>query len=111
MTIAFQISGIGGSGRYNLRAVGKLPPNTPDKDVAMAMRIYINSIVNASREAGVMKFDAALVDGRFRLQCTLRLLPYLHDDSVLLMHDFWVRYKAYDVVLEYYDVMGMLAAW
>ena len=89
-----------------LRAVGKLPPNTPDEDVVSAMRIYVDSIVDASHEAGVIKYDVALVDGRFRLQCALRLLPYLHDDSVLLMHDFWVRFKAYRVVLEYYDVIG-----
>jgi hypothetical protein len=101
-----ELVGADGTTRLALRAVGKLPPNTPDEDVVSAMRIYVDSVVEASDEAGVTKYDVALVDGRFRLQCALRLLPYLHDDSVLLMHDFWVRFKAYRIVLEYFNVIG-----
>ena len=57
-------------------------------------------------EGSVTKFDVALVDGRFRLQCALKLLPYLHSESVLLMHDFWLRIPAYKDVLDYYYVIG-----
>jgi hypothetical protein len=98
--------GADGRTRLDLRAVGKLPPNTSDEDVKMDMGIYVNSVAHAAVDAGVGKFDAALVDGRYRMQCALRLLPYLNDDSVLIMHDFWVRLKAYEVVLDYYYVIG-----
>jgi hypothetical protein len=97
--------GADGRTRLDLRAVGKLPPNTSDEDVKMDMGIYVNSVAHAAVDAGVGKFDAALVDGRYRMQCALRLLPYLNDDSVLIMHDFWVRLKAYEVVLDYYYVV------
>ena len=70
------------------------------------MDIYVNSLSRSFNETGVRMFDVALVDGRFRVQCAIKLLPYLHDDSVLLMHDFWVRIKSYGAVLEYYDVIG-----
>jgi len=101
-----ELAGADGHTRLDLRAVGKLPPNVSDADVVSAMGMYVDSVVRAAHDAGVDKFDAALVDGRFRMQCALRLLPYLRDDSVLIMHDFWVRLKAYEVVLDYYYVIG-----
>lgn len=49
---------------------------------------------------------AALVDGRFRAACALRLLPYLAPGAVVLLHDFWSRLHAHRRVLRYYDVLG-----
>ena len=65
------------------------------------MSIYVNAVDKCSIES----LDIVLVDGRFRLQCALKLLPYLHKDSVLLLHDFWIR-RPYHEVLKYYDVIG-----
>lgn len=89
-----------------LLGVGKIPKAASDADVESAMDIYVNSVSRSTSETNVTKFDAALVDGRFRVQCALKLLPYLDPDSVVLIHDFWVRINAYGVVLEYYDVIG-----
>mmetsp|Transcript_20911 Transcript_20911/g.35014 ORF Transcript_20911/g.35014 Transcript_20911/m.35014 type:complete len:402 (-) Transcript_20911:443-1648(-) len=57
---------------------------------------------------GIQHYDAALVDGRYRIACALKLLHYLSPKSVLFVHDFWLRTTSsdYKVILDYYDVLG-----
>jgi hypothetical protein len=101
-----ELVGMDGKPVNMMQPVGKLNANTSDEDVSSVMNIYVNSVTQAMKEASVTQFDVALVDGRFRLQCALKLLPYLHSESVLLMHDFWLRFPAYRDVLDYYYVIG-----
>ena len=101
-----ELVGVDGEPVEMTQPVGKLNMNTADKDVENVMDIYVNSVTVAMDKANVTKLDVALVDGRFRVQCALKLLPYLHSDSVLLMHDFWIRYNFFKDVLKYYDVIG-----
>eukprot|EP00002_Diphylleia_rotans_P032419 TRINITY_DN6803_c0_g1_i6.p1 TRINITY_DN6803_c0_g1~~TRINITY_DN6803_c0_g1_i6.p1 ORF type:complete len:252 (+),score=47.82 TRINITY_DN6803_c0_g1_i6:49-804(+) len=51
----------------------------------------------------VKAFDLVLIDGRARPQCALKVVPYLHKDSVVFIHD-WSR-SYYHVVLDAYDVI------
>lgn len=88
--------------KLELLATGRLSSKSSDADVEAAMDQYVNAI----DKLNVTYLDVALVDGRFRVQCALKLLPYLSSDSVLLIHDFWVRYKPYHDVLDYFDVIG-----
>jgi hypothetical protein len=70
---------------------------------------------------GVAQFDVALVDGRFRVAAALRLLEYFGPESVLIVHDFWLRavpgatrraYRhgprvpGYNILLKYYFCIG-----
>lgn len=80
---------------------GRLPSDISDADVSVIMHTYVNAV----EDTGFKTFDAALVDGRFRVACALKLLSYLHSSSILFMHDFWLRPR-YHVVLAYYDVVG-----
>lgn len=50
--------------------------------------------------------DLALVDGRFRVACTLKIILSCHENKHLkiLIHDFWNR-EHYHVVLKYLDVV------
>lgn len=50
--------------------------------------------------------DLALVDGRFRVACTLKIILLCQENKHLkiLIHDFWNR-KHYHVVLKYLDVI------
>jgi hypothetical protein len=50
--------------------------------------------------------DRALVDGRFRVACTLKIVLECHANSNLeiLIHDFWDR-EEYHVVLKYLDTL------
>lgn len=40
------------------------------------------------------------------MKSALKLLPYSGADSIVLLHDFWGRHKAYKVVLDFYYVVG-----
>ena len=48
------------------------------------------------------KFDLVLIDGRARPQCAEKVIPYLSDDAVVFIHDFWKR-PDYSWVLNLYD--------
>jgi len=50
--------------------------------------------------------DLALVDGRFRVACTLKIILECHANNNLeiLIHDFWNR-EEYHVVLKYLDTV------
>lgn len=50
--------------------------------------------------------DLALVDGRFRVACTMKIIMSCHGNKNLkiLIHDFWNR-KQYHTVLKYLDVV------
>jgi len=61
--------------------------------------------VNAVDSFQAKHFDAALVDGRYRVACALKLLNYLSPESVLFIHDFWNR-PPYHKVFDYYDLVG-----
>jgi hypothetical protein len=52
------------------------------------------------------ELDMALVDGRFRVACILKIILECHNNSNLkiLIHDFWNR-KNYHVALKYLDVV------
>ena len=102
-----ELKGADNSSNVRLQGMGKIPRSTSDKDIEHMMDIYVNSL----DKTGVESLDLALVDGRFRLQCALKLLPFLNDGSVLLVHDFWVRQKPerwfmYSKVFDYYYVIG-----
>ena len=69
------------------------------------IRTYADRYVNAVHAMDLPALDAALVDGRFRAACALKLLHFLNKNGVLFMHDFWLR-PEYHVVLNYYNVIG-----
>eukprot|EP00581_Thalassiosira_minuscula_P014315 CAMPEP_0183726332 /NCGR_PEP_ID=MMETSP0737-20130205/23058_1 /TAXON_ID=385413 /ORGANISM="Thalassiosira miniscula, Strain CCMP1093" /LENGTH=413 /DNA_ID=CAMNT_0025957649 /DNA_START=135 /DNA_END=1376 /DNA_ORIENTATION=- len=98
------------SGNLKLQKNGKLSMEMADEDVKAAMEDYVTeALADAlSEKPNISHFDMALINSnaRFPAQLALRLLPFLHPDSVLVMHNFWLRTEAYHPVLEYYDVIG-----
>lgn len=50
--------------------------------------------------------DLALVDGRFRVACTLKIILSCHENKniKILIHDFWNR-EQYHILLKYLDVV------
>lgn len=97
-----ELTGADGVTKVNLEETGRIAKDTPPADVEAAMSVYVNSI---DKLKNLELLDIVLVDGRFRLQCALKLLSYIKDDSVVLIHDFWIR-PPYHKVLEYYNVIG-----
>ena len=80
-------------------------PRREDKELVAAT--YLAALDDIT-SAGVL-FDAALVDGRFRLAAALKLLNFVHSESVVFVHDFWMRMGPvfrYNRLLDFYDVIG-----
>jgi len=62
---------------------------------------YVNHVDNLN----VDTFDKVLIGGRGRTWCALKVLKYLHKDSLVFIHDFWSREcRGYFEVFKYYDI-------
>ncbi len=62
---------------------------------------------NIFKQIDSKAIDTALVDGRFRVACTLKIIMECHmnQDVKILIHDFWNR-EQYHVVLKYLDTVN-----
>ena len=66
---------------------------------------YFRTYIDAVEKYGKSKFDVILVDGRARLYCAIKALPYLKDGGCLYMHDFFGRRQYHDV-FDFYDTVS-----
>ena len=49
-------------------------------------------------------FDVVLIDGRCRVECAKSVLPYLKENAVVFIHDFWQKGRErYLKVFDYYN--------
>lgn len=64
------------------------------------IKTYIDFVDNL----GVQKFDKVLIDGRGRGWCAEKIVPYLNEDSVVFIHDYWQR-PQYHIVERWFDVI------
>ena len=53
---------------------------------------------------GVSTFDKVLIDGRGRGWCAEKVIPYLNEDSIVFIHDYWLR-KQYHIVENWFEVI------
>jgi len=84
-----------------------VPPNTENLEWPPFKRgdygvfsNYINFVENIASLG--KKFDIVLVDGRARVECAIKVLPYLSDDAIVFIHDFertyyWKVFRHYRV--------------
>ena len=49
------------------------------------------------------KFDIVLIDGRARRLCAQKIIPYLNEGAIVIIHD-WVLRNVYHCVTDYYDI-------
>ena len=80
------------------------PPNNPIKLPVWKgneedFKDYINCVDKLN-----LKYDVVLVDGRCRKSCSLKVLKYLNESSIVFIHDFFER-KRYHGILDYYEVI------
>jgi hypothetical protein len=63
-------------------------------------------------QLGVTSVDRVLIDGRSRPECAIRVLPYLHADSRVCIHDFFnTRYDPEDyqqLVEQHYEIVDAI---
>jgi hypothetical protein len=64
---------------------------------------YVNIIDNFAD----MIYDGVLIDGRSRVSCSKKILPYLHKDSIVFVHDFFNR-VSYHNILENYNLIDAI---
>lgn len=83
------------------RPVNKIPPEEPYYN--QSTYEYYQSYVDVVYEIGEM-FDIALIDGRARRLCALKIIPYLKTNAVVIIHDWCLR-PCYHCVLDYYDLI------
>lgn len=63
-----------------------------------AFQAYIDEIDNLDQKS----WDLVLVDGRARVDCAIKLLSYLHKDSVMVLHDADRLPGRYSEISSYY---------
>ncbi len=83
------------------RPVNKIPPEEPYYN--QSTYEYYQSYVDVVYEIGEI-FDIALIDGRARRLCALKIIPYLKTNAVVIIHDWCLR-PCYHCVLDYYDLI------
>lgn len=64
---------------------------------------YINFVDQLEEEF----FDKVLIDGRGRGWCAEKLLNYLHNDSVVFIHDYFKR-PQYHIVENWYEIIDVV---
>ena len=50
------------------------------------------------------KYDLVLIDGRARSYCAEKVIPYLKDNAVVFIHDFWARPEYHSVFKHYKEI-------
>ena len=109
---AFTMSCAQGVPMEKLGEFGTVSPDlSPEEKETVVHDIFEAYVENGGRAVAdtfgaADSVDFALVDGRFRVACALRLLPMLRERAVVVLHDFWARVGAYKDVFRYYDVIG-----
>ena len=64
---------------------------------------YIDEVDNL----GVDKFDVVLIDGRARNYCLGKVIPYLHEDSHVFIHDWQRQEYKENEFLKFFTIAGL----
>ena len=92
--------------RMALRGFGRPTENATAGQLKAGLLAYVNEI----DVLGERTFDTVFVDGRMRVACALKALKYLHEKSVVMIHDWTdARSYAHPLLLHHYDVIALVA--
>lgn len=83
---------------YNFVAQNNLNPDRRQSEY-YHFKDYLNIIDSFNT-----KFDVVLIDGRARRLCAKKVIPYLKEDSIVIIHD-WVLRREYHCVTDYYNIL------
>ena len=83
------------------KAQNLIPPEEPYYN--QSTYEYYRDYLDVIYEIGEM-FDVALIDGRARRLCALKIIPYLKPNAIVIIHDWCLR-ASYHCVLDYYDLV------
>lgn len=84
---------------------------SPEEGTYVSFQHYIDEIDHL----GMTAFDFVLVDGRARVDCAIKALSYIRNDSVVALHDaerlWYTDNTTYRPVLEYYDMVDLVTGY
>ena len=85
------------------------PPNkpfelgeTPKTQRQIEFYDYIRTPDSIKKNFPNFSYDVVFIDGRARIECAKYIFPFLHKDTVVILHDYKGRQR-YRAVLEWYD--------
>jgi hypothetical protein len=82
------------------KQIATLPP---DSEYHQSTYEHYSDYLDVVYQIGDM-FDVALIDGRARRLCALKVMPYLKPNAIVVIHDWCLR-DPYHCVLDYYDLV------
>jgi len=71
-------------------------PTIPTKDEQF--EDYINYVDRINK-----KYDLVFIDGRARVACSEKIIPYLNENAVVFIHDFWAREPLRNGPFDWYE--------
>lgn len=63
---------------------------------------YVDHVLHLDRK----KWNFVFIDGRARVPCAIRILPFLEPSSIVAVHDF--QRESYQHILEFYDIIEQI---
>ena len=89
----------------NLTVLGIAAENG-DEDEKIKFATYINAPDILKEQHGRDKYDIVLIDGCVRNHCLEKIIPFLHDDSVVIIDDYNRDQELHhDIISESYEVI------
>ena len=87
---------------YNFVQQNEIRPDGTGQSMYYQFKDYIDIVDTFNT-----KFDIVLIDGRARRLCAKKIIPYLNEDAIVIIHD-WVLRDVYHCVTDYYDVLDYI---
>ena len=75
---------------------------TPKTQRQIEFYDYIRAPEVIKKNIPDFSYDVVFIDGRARIECAKYIFPFLHENSVVILHDYKGRQR-YRAVLEWYD--------
>ena len=89
----------------NITILGAGPQNK-DKDEKIKFATYIRAPEILKQQYDCQKFNIVLIDGIARNHCLESIIPFLYDDSVVMVDDCDRDYETYrDIISESYEII------
>lgn len=80
------------------------PTNLFGHPVDLTNKARLSKYLDVVDSFQIDKFDMVLIDGRFRMACAVKVLPYVTKSSLVLIHDWMERKDNFRQILNFYDL-------
>jgi len=81
--------------------------NAPRHGTYQQFKAYVDKVDHLE----VPSFDRVFINGRARMACAIKVLPYLRPNSIVFIHDFFSRPDLYAAVFTYYDEVSRIMSF